>query len=397
MRRLMTCFLGVILVLPLGGCWDRTELNDLVLITAMSFDKESDKEVRVTVQFILPKSMSGGGSAGLGGGQTGTNKNTLTRSEKGIDIADALFKLQPKLSRKQFWGQCKVIIFGEELARSGIRHHFDFLVRHPLIRERAYIYVSRGLGKDALEVFPNMEESSARVLLKQNQYKLGLMVTMEQVSQELKGDSQAFALPAIAILPPYSASEPLHTVPYIQGAAIFKNGAMISLISDKLARGILWINNELRNYTETFKVTDSGGVISLQSISTRLSLKPKIKGDQWFMTIKARSEGSIVQDSSSLNPLNAKTLARMNDAFEKSIKDRVQLTLAKVQHDMKADVFQFATLYHRKYPKQWAQSKDKWDEQFPKVKVKIELDTHILRTGVINFPGGMPKEETRDE
>ena len=44
---------------------------------------------------------------------------TYTASQTGKNIADALSKLQGKLPREIFWGQCKVFIFGEELAKKG--------------------------------------------------------------------------------------------------------------------------------------------------------------------------------------------------------------------------------------------------------------------------------------
>ena len=47
------------------------------------------------------------------------------------------------MPRKIFWGQCKVFIFGEEVAKEGIQGHLDFLLRHPQIRERAYAYVAK--------------------------------------------------------------------------------------------------------------------------------------------------------------------------------------------------------------------------------------------------------------
>ncbi len=72
---------------------------------------------------------------------------TVVKTEQGINLADALSKLQTNLPRKIFWGQCKVFIFGEKVAKEGIQQSMDLLLRHQQIRERAFLFVSQGLAQ----------------------------------------------------------------------------------------------------------------------------------------------------------------------------------------------------------------------------------------------------------
>ncbi|MCI1068295.1 hypothetical protein MOQ17_20625, partial [Stenotrophomonas maltophilia] len=88
---------------------------------------------------------SGGGGIGAGGGDL-----TLVRSGDGVNIADAMSKVQARLPRRIFWGHCKVYLFGEEAAKEGISDHIDFLVRHPEPRNRAFLYVSKGKAEEML-------------------------------------------------------------------------------------------------------------------------------------------------------------------------------------------------------------------------------------------------------
>lgn len=182
-----------LLIFFLGGCWDRTELNDLALITAIAFDKAETNQVKVTVQIVIPQNQSGGGMMGGGSGGGAAKRSTVRSEESGFDTADALSKLQRKIPRKLFWGQCKIFIFSDTLAKSGIREQFDFLVRHPQPRERGFMFISKGKAADALELFPPIERSSAEVLRKLTELQIGIRVTMEQLSIMLKGDSQTAA------------------------------------------------------------------------------------------------------------------------------------------------------------------------------------------------------------
>lgn len=386
-----------LLIFFLGGCWDRTELNDLALITAIAFDKAETNQVKVTVQIVIPQNQSGGGMMGGGSGGGAAKRSTVRSEESGFDTADALSKLQRKIPRKLFWGQCKIFIFSDTLAKSGIREQFDFLVRHPQPRERGFMFISKGKAADALELFPPIERSSAEVLRKLTELQIGIRVTMEQLSIMLKGDSQTAALPLVYILPKNKSAEPFQTIPYIFGTAVFKKDKMVGEISEKVTRGVMWINNEIKEYTVTYKTDEGEGVVSLKPVKASVKLIPKIEGEKWMMTLKVKTEGDIVQNGTLLNPMNPDLLSILDKAFTNDVKERIQQALQEIQERLKVDILGFATEFHRKYPKQWENNKYNWDELFPKVEVNLEVKAHILRPGLINSPGGVPKEEVKEK
>ncbi|CAH1209192.1 Spore germination protein B3 [Paenibacillus allorhizoplanae] len=381
----------------LSGCWDRTELNDLALISALALDKSEDNQIQVTAQILVPQSQSSAGMMGVGGGGGGgATKHTIIRSAKGLNIADALSKLQRVVPRKLFWGQCKIFIFSDTLARAGIHEHFDFMVRHPNPREHAYLLVSDGKAADALELFPPIERTSAEVVRKLAELQIGIKVTMEQLSMMLKGDSQSASIPLVKILPLSKSSAPFQTIPYIMGTAVFKKDKMVGEISEKVTRGVMWIINEIKDYTITFKIDEEDGLVSLNPVIASVKLLPKIEGDTWSMTVKVRTEGTIVQNSSRVNPMDPDVVNALDKAFENIVKERIQLALHEVQGRLQVDIFNFAKEFHRKYPNEWGKAKDNWDEIFPKVEVKTDVKAHIHRPGLVNAPGGMPKDGVKE-
>ncbi|HTG70738.1 MAG TPA: Ger(x)C family spore germination protein [Candidatus Udaeobacter sp.] len=394
MKILFKCFTLVFIIVFLDGCWDRTELNDLALITAMSFDLAKDKQIQTTVQIIVPQNQGGSMTGGVSGGAP---KKTTVRSEKGINISDALSKLQRKIPRKLFWGQCKVFIFSEQVAKLGIKDEFDFLVRHPQPRERAYMFVSKGKAAESLELFPPIERTSSEVLRELADLQIGIKITLEQLSIRLKGDAEAYALPIVHNLPKAKSAEPFQTIPYIMGTALFKKDRMVGQISEKSTRGVMWILNEIDEYTVTFAMDGAKELVSLKPVRAKVKLLPKIEGDKWLMTIKVKAEGDMIQNGTALNPMNPKLLKEMDQAFQDDVRERIKLALREVQHKNKTDILGFATAFHRKYPKQWESNKDRWDEQFPMVEVKIDVNASIKRPGLINAPGGIPEDEVQQK
>lgn len=383
------------LLLCLGGCWDRTELNNLALVTALAFDQAENNQVRATVQFILPQNQAGGGTTGGGAAGAGSTKRTSMRSEMGRDITDALSKLQREIPRKMFWGQCKVFIFGESVAKAGIQKHLDFLVRFPSSRERAYMFVSKGEAAKALELFPPIENSSAEVLRRLADLGIGMRVTMHQLSLMISGDSRAAVLPMIHILPKLQSAQPFQTIPYMQGCAVFKEDKMVGEISEKVTRGAMWLRDEIKEYTVVFETKGAEGLVSLKPVKASIKLIPIIEGETWKMIVRVKTHGDIIQNGSPMDPMNPDLLKVMTKGFEEDVKERIELAFDEVQRKHKTDIFDFAKVFHRKYPKQWEKVQDHWDVQFSKVQVVPQVKAEILRPGLISSPEGLPKEEVK--
>ena len=262
-------------ILLLSGCWDRVEINDLAIVTAAAIDKKDSNHFELTVQVFLPKALSSGG--GQSGGGSSAGAITIVTSEKGINLADALSRLQGSLPRRVFWGQCKVFIFGEEVAKEGIQKHMDFLLRHPQIRERAYLFVGEGKAKQYLEVTPKLERTSSEVIREQAKARIGMDVTMKDLDEMLIGKTNAAALPYLKMVKhKQNPKEPIN-IPKIFGTAIFRKDQMVGTITERETRGVIWLKNKIKGYTVNVKPEKTAGDVSLDPVSARVKLIPKIQ------------------------------------------------------------------------------------------------------------------------
>lgn len=388
---LLLFFSGTILFLT--GCWDRTEVNDLAIVTAAAIDKKEDNQIQLSIQVFIPKSLSMGGGQGGGGG--GGGQMTLTTSHKGVNIADALSKLQAELPREVFWGQCKVFIFGEKVAKEGIQEHMDFLLRHPEPRERAFIYVTEGEAKRFIELSSALERYSAEFIREQSKRQLGMQITMQDVDEMLTGIAQAAALPYLKISKQKQSLAKPFQYPRIFGTAVFKKDKMVGTMNERDTRGVLWLRKEIKGYTVNVKPEGEKGEVSLNPVSARINLIPRIQGDKWKIFVKINTEGAIAQNGTNLNFSDPNSIKVLEKAYNKGIKERIEQALLKTQHELKTDIIGFAEEFHRKYPKQWKRIEKHWDTKFPEVIVDIDVQAHVRRQGYINKPGGMPEEEVK--
>ncbi|MCK2005439.1 Ger(x)C family spore germination protein [[Brevibacterium] frigoritolerans] len=376
------------------GCWDRVEINDLAIVTAAAIDKKDNDQIELSIQVFIPKSLSSGGGQG-GPGQGGVN-TTLVRSAIGSNISDALSKLQSKIPRKIFWGQCKVFIFGEKLAKEGIQEQLDFLLRHPQPRERANVFVSKGKGKPILESVPPMENYSGEVIRELSDLHIGMLVTLQNLDEMLTGKPRAAAIPLVKILPLEKGQKKLQGIPYIVGTAVFKKDKMTGTMTEKETRGLLWLRDEMESYTVTLNPKGVKGEISLNPVSAKVKIIPQIINDKWKVLVKIDTEGAVIQNGTNLNLSSLKAVKAVEQDFQKDIEKRLEVAFLNTQ-EKKADILGLGNEFYRKYPKQFNKIENNWDEIFAEMEVEIDVAAHIRRQGYINKPAGLSEEEVKDK
>jgi len=396
------CFLSKLVCILIGlpclltGCWDRVEVNDLALITAAGIDKKTSKKIELSVQVFVPRSSGGNVQQGLNGGGGSSGGLTFVRSAEGLTIVDAMTKLQEKLPRRVFWGHTEVFIISRTLAEEGIRNHLDFMIRHPQVRIGAYVFISDNDAKRALELMPPLERSSSEVLRELAKSKAMLKVTLKDLSASIIGDSESAALPWITELPADDGKNKNNTVPYITGSAIFKKDKMVGHIDDTLTRGALWLRDEVESAVVTHTPKEANGFVSMKLIKARSELIPHIDNGKWSITLRGVTEDDIIQNATNLDLMNPKHLGSLELQLKQNIEGRVSACLEQVQKKMNADIFDFAGAFHRKYPKEWQQVKDRWDEMYPEVEVNFDLKAYVRRPGISTGPAGVSEDEVRD-
>lgn len=142
-----------ILVISLTGCWNRRELTDLSIATAMGIDK-SDDGYLVTAQIINPSEIAA---------QVPTTRTAVTSYRTtGATVFEALRKLTKESPRKIYMSHMRTIVFGEDLAKEGIAKTLDFISRDHEFRTDFYILVARGVkATEVLNILTPLEKIPA--------------------------------------------------------------------------------------------------------------------------------------------------------------------------------------------------------------------------------------------
>lgn len=382
MKALKIAFLIVLSLLLLSGCWNRTEINDIAIVTAVGLDLLEDDNMRLSLQIAVPAQLGQATGPTQSGG-----KSTFIVSELGGTISEAFRHLQEKLPRRIFFSHSRVLIIGEDLARNGVTHILDFYARYQEPRMHSSIIVTKGKAVDILKQEPTLENVSAEEANELIKRKVGLMISIRDFLDMLLTEGVEPVAPQF-VLEPLEVKSDSQTIEKqaINGAAVFKGDKLVGWMNDGETRGILWLRNEMKKGVITVNIGEErgGGKISTNIIRSESDIVPELKDGKVTITINTRAEMNVLENASEVNLGDPENIDKLEKEIEKEIKDRMRMTLDKAQGELESDIFGFGEALYKKYPKEWNNTyKEKWDDEFSEVEVIVKPKVFVRRVGLI--------------
>lgn len=381
MRRTpVTLALTGLLAAPLfTGCWDRTEVNDIGIVMASSFDLEDDGKYRASLQFALPGNMGGGG--GSGGGSGGGDKKFYVDSEVGRTVREANFNLQKRLPRRLFFAHRRVVVIGEKIARQGIRPLFDVLSRVPENRLSADISIAKGRGADVLNAESMFERYSGESMREILESENILNVSLKDVAQQLAEEGVD---PFIALFELRKQQEGKQGASQAEvvGYCQFKDDKLVDVLKGAAAEGLPWLKQQFQPYVTT--VRDERNVLYTVNIYRGTSrVKPILKpGGQVHYDIKIELATGLLEVAPPEDMSKIENLHGVEHEVEKHVKQAVELCFKQIQAK-RADSAGLGLILARKYPKIWLeQYKDRWYDVMDKATFNVTVTAHAERLGL---------------
>ncbi|WP_029421479.1 Ger(x)C family spore germination protein [Alicyclobacillus macrosporangiidus] len=388
---LLTCLL-------ITGCWDRVELKDLALVMATGIDTagpDNPTAIRITTEVANPGGIVGGGGSQGGGGQGPGPQAFVTASGQGVNIKDAEQKLQEQFSRRLYTAHRRVVVFGEDVARRGIREMLDQLGRDPLNRLQVYILVAKGgPAQDILQERSTLERLPGQELSKLIEQGTGVKITMLDFLITAIDEGIDPIAGAVEIAP---GNDPRVKQPFLLAStAMFKDFKLRGYLNDEETRGLLWVRGETHTGYITARVPEGNGMVSLflSRMSTRL--RPVIQGGRVVrMDVNLEGEGEVVENDSSLDLGIPKNMQVVDQACTQEVESYVQRAVQKAKEN-DCDIFGFGREVYRTNPRLWMRIRGQWDDIFRDLPVQVNASIHALRPGGATEPLHLNETVERD-
>lgn len=388
-KTIIVLILCICVLSALSGCLGGREINDLEIVIGMGVDKDKDTgRILITAQVV--KEAAVGRSSGNGGGDGMAFWNV---SSTGNSVFDAIRQITHKTGNRLFVSHNHVVIFGKEVAAEGLQKYIDFFLRAHEMRPTAMILVAEGRAADVMDAKPETEKFPAMNISKlaksygftSHIYK----VNMKDFASNLMSPASAALAPLVDTS--HGRDKESRDI-NVSGMAVFKNGEMVGILNHDEVRGLLWVIGEVKS--GVLFVTSPGGQGNavLEIIKAKSRVTPEIKDGKIIMHIEVKEESSLSEQTTAENLATDEAFEKLQKATEEIIRHEILATFEK-SRELKADIFGFGEMLHKKYSKEWKDIKDNWDEIYPTVELDIAIESKIMKTDLLKKPASPDEKE----
>lgn len=388
MRRLIRPVALLLVLLTLGGCWSRREINDLGLITTVGIDLSDEGLIQVTISIAQPA--AGGG--GKGKQTPAAERPKILMTKEGRSVTEALRLIELAAPRQLNLTHTEAILLGERLVERGIDTYVDYLLREPQIRLNAHLMILRGSPITALlEADPIMENLQSQALTEMEINQAGLTVTLREFFVARATDHQAPIVPVIELQPHRSQEREAPSLyPELVGAAIMKGNRVVAYLDRQQIRGAMWLKGRARGAVITLPCPGEEPApelfISLRVLRAGHGVQPQWDGDSFAFTVRLNADVRITEMHCAVDLDSPAELAELRRRAELAVVERLSSMLAESQA-AQADPFEFGDQVRVGFPGLWEQVGGKrWGKTWADAELQVQARFRVEHTGTAKNP-----------
>ncbi|NSL53075.1 Ger(x)C family spore germination protein [Calidifontibacillus erzurumensis] len=353
----------------LSGCWGRTELKEIGIVSGMGIDKGKETNFEFTTQSIYPTAAM----------KDVKPTSIIVKTSKGDTIFEAIRDLIISTKRRQNLQHIHSLVIGKEIAEEGVIPVIDLFIRDHEPRLSMDLFLAEDKAKDILEI--------------QNKHLPIPSLIMKEAVEEHESLAKA---PQMKLHNFYQRLVEPYSDPYlpivhkknddfeVYGTGIFKEDKLVGELNSIETRGMLRVLGEVKSGIQVVQLATTNEKpvnISIEIKGSKSSLKTYMKNGKPTMQINIQESG-FIGDMSQKIVLNEKTIKEINKLYEEAIEKEVKQSVSKIQKEFNANIFDFAGTIRRSENKYWKEHKDQWEEIYPTLTVKVNVKTEIKATGL---------------
>lgn len=401
--------LCAVILTSLTGCYDAVEVNDTEHVSIIGVDRGVSDKWRITFQ--LPSTAGEGEkSSGGGGGQAGAGFSYKTLTIDAPSFFAGLELANTSIPRKIDLSHTQLLVFSEELARSGqVGEFITPIVRGGKIRFSSNVVISRESAEEFVKSFkPFIGKTITREIIdlmeqanesgyftnltlydlydciKSTYHQSIAILGAVNKGENFKEDGEKWGT-AFNIAGDYYAGD----IPRkdgneaeILGLAIFDGDRMVGKLTGfessllSIAKGIF--------KRGIFTIQDPEKPEFIIPIDTRQARSPEFdihfEGTKPVIHLKIQLEGDILAIQSRINYEDPKLQPVLQAAIERFVKDGLVRTIKKTQ-ELNCDVFKFGqkAVKHFGTIDEWEAYG--WNRHYKEAEITTEVEFTIRRTG----------------
>jgi spore germination protein KC len=379
----------LITLIPLTGCWDRNELNELGIVVGLGIDKVG-KQYESTIQLVNT-------------GEVATQKGGSGRAAASVyhERGDTLFEIHRRMStqspRKLYFSHLQILVIGEKVAKEGIEKVLDLLSRNYQVRTDFYVVVAKRVkASDVLDILTPVEKIPAQNLFSKletsdKQWAATGVVKLDELINDLTAKGKDAVLTGIEVTGNKKAGMDRKNVESIDslaklkyyGMAAFKWDKMVGWLNENESKGVNYLLPSHVKSTLINIPCTKGSKIGIELIRSNIKMKGSFENGKPVIDVNIRAEGNVGEVQCKIDITKPKTIQLLEKKTEKSITHEIDEAVKKSKK-LQADILGFGEALHRANPKAWKKIEKTWREkELQETEVRTHVDLKIRRVGTV--------------
>lgn len=387
MRKIVSILLGFSIFLLLFSMVDFKnpivgveEIENTFFVLTVGIDKGIENKDNVRISVLEEKFTK----TDSGSSQKPTKEATI-RTAEGKTTFDAVRNLGLTTSRKIFFGQIKQLVICEDLAKENIASVIDFMVKDHETRFDIEILVASGTSAEGIlksgekikEFVPDALNGLLGSIGKQSFSK---KVNMLELMINLDDRDFDMYLPIIKLIELDDKEGKVESSFELNGFAVFNDNKMIGTITDKLARGLNWIKDDIISGIVVVKDnTNSNGNVSLEIIDSNSNIEIKMNGNLPEVIINIEVTSNIAEQMSQQKINTEEGIENLEKEQLEEVKKEAESIIKYAQYN-KVDILGIGNSIYHKYPFIWEDIKGNWKEMFCKMNIKVNVESRVIKS-----------------
>lgn len=356
----------VVLTAFLSGCMNTTHLKDMVIVEGMAIDR-SDASYELTIQTL---NINANTST-----QNMSGNMTINSTEKGESIEDAIASLSRRFSKRMFFGQNKLIIIGDELAREGFDEHIDYFLRSSDSRADVTVVLADESAKDIIDSKENDStvpcENILNVIKNNEDNGLSTLVTTSDIFNLYNDKTSDFVLPVLKRDSKKSAAS-------VGTIALFSKDRLVYKMSEDEAIGYVILTNKVRELSLALDDDELGKIDvtlsrirckkRINKINDKLIFNVECKADMLISSIEKGSNTSLKNEDS--------------DRILKLANDRLSTLALKAIYTCQnnnCDAVRIGEYVAKYYPDEYSKMADSWSVYFKQIESAVNSSIKLKK------------------
>ena len=419
-RSVKNFFIAMLLVpfLFTSGCYDATEVDELVYVVAMGLDSGMNGNVRMTMLLAVPIAVGVGPETGE------VEKSTTIITVEAPTIYGGMNIANSMLSKKVNFSHTKLVVIAKELAQKGIEKYMNTFSRFREFRPDTYFGIARDMAEEFLkESKPILEANPAKYyeLLMESWKDTGFSAgsTLSSFFRDMRsneGEAIAALLDVNNLEKTEEFEEVLTTgfenndgkvmegdytagkVPAIfdsksmnMGSAVFKADRMVGELNGRESVFHLIMMGRLRRAYFTIPDPEEQYSNELQemkfvSLWLRLARKPVIqvemKKDIPHITAHIFLEGSILASEGDKDYSVGEGLKQLEDFSAEYLRKDILSFMEKTRDVLNCDICHTGKMMKQKFLVWDDWVRFRWADKYPNAVFDVVVKVAVRRTGM---------------